>query len=167
MLDLIYTVLMRDIIVPHMQAAATQLLLAAHNGDIATVRRLVSEGRVDVNVTDEVCVQSMVLLNVNGGHTLFGYSIQSLSWSHAACNTLQWKEFSILPKHINIYHVITKVIHYSVIMHNMGCPQADILYALLCYIMLISCRNTWHNAICCPPWDSEISSFVNLPCHGR
>ncbi|KAL5510838.1 hypothetical protein EMCRGX_G006445 [Ephydatia muelleri] len=34
-------------------AAATQLLLAVRNGDIATVRRLVTEGHVDVNVTDE------------------------------------------------------------------------------------------------------------------
>ena len=60
MLDLIYTVLMRDIIVPHMQAAAaTQLLSAARHGDIATVRRLVTEGHVDVNVTDEVGVSSL------------------------------------------------------------------------------------------------------------
>ena len=59
MLDLIYTVLMRDIIVPHMQAAATQLLSAARDGDIATVRRLVTEGHVDVNVTDEVGVSSL------------------------------------------------------------------------------------------------------------
>ena len=59
MLDLIYTVLMRDIIVPHMQAAATQLLWAAYDGDIATVRRLVSEGHVDVNVTDKVGVSSL------------------------------------------------------------------------------------------------------------
>ena len=48
------------IIVPHMQAAvATQLLLAARDGDIATVRRLVSEGHVDINVTDEVGVFSL------------------------------------------------------------------------------------------------------------
>ena len=46
-------------IVPHMQAAATQLLLAARDGDIATVRRLVTEGHVDVNVTDEVGVSSL------------------------------------------------------------------------------------------------------------
>ena len=59
MLDLIYTVLMRDIIVPHMQAAAIQLLSAAHDGDIATVRRLVTEGHVDMNVTDEVGVSSL------------------------------------------------------------------------------------------------------------
>ena len=60
MLDLIYTVLMRDIIVPHMQVAATTLLLsAACDGDIATVRRLVTEGHVDVNVTDEVGVSSL------------------------------------------------------------------------------------------------------------
>ena len=59
MLDLIYTVLMRDIIVPHAQAAvATQLHWAARDGDIATVRRLVIEGHVDVNVTDEVGVSS-------------------------------------------------------------------------------------------------------------
>ena len=59
MLDLIYTVVMRDIIVPHMQVAATQLLSAAYDGDIATVRRLVTEGHVDVNVTDEVGVSSL------------------------------------------------------------------------------------------------------------
>ena len=60
MLDLIYTVLMRDIIVPHMQAAAATLLLsAARDGDIATVRRLVTNTFVDVNVTDEVCVSSL------------------------------------------------------------------------------------------------------------
>ena len=59
MLDLIYTVLMRDIIVPHMQVAATQLLSAAYDGDIATVRRLVTEGHVDVNVTNEVGVSSL------------------------------------------------------------------------------------------------------------
>ena len=57
MLDLIYTVLMRDIIVPHMQA--TQLLSAVHHGDIATVRRLVTEGNVDVNVTNKVGVSSL------------------------------------------------------------------------------------------------------------
>ena len=67
MLDLIYTVLTRDIIVPHMQAAATQLLLAAYDGDIATVRRLVTKGRVDVNVKDKVGVQFVLLLNSNGG----------------------------------------------------------------------------------------------------
>ena len=54
MLHLIYTVLMRDIIVPHMQAAATQLLSAARDGDIATLRRLLTEGHVDMNTTDEV-----------------------------------------------------------------------------------------------------------------
>ena len=59
MLDLFYTVLMRDIIVPHMQAAATQLLLAASDGDIATVSRLLTEGHVDVNVTNEVGVSSL------------------------------------------------------------------------------------------------------------
>ena len=59
MLDLIYTVLMRDIIVPHMQAAATQLLSAARDRDIATVRRLVTEGHVDVNITDKVSVSSL------------------------------------------------------------------------------------------------------------
>ena len=59
MLDFIYTVLMMDTIVPHMQAAvATQLHSAARNGDIATVRRLVIEGHVDVNVSDEVGVSS-------------------------------------------------------------------------------------------------------------
>ena len=58
MLGLIYTVLMRDIIVPHMQAAATQLLSAVRDGDIATVRRLVTEGHVDVNITDQVGVSS-------------------------------------------------------------------------------------------------------------
>ena len=59
MLDLIYTVLMRDIIVPHMQAAATLLLRAARDGDIATVRRLVTEGHVDVNVTNKVGVSNL------------------------------------------------------------------------------------------------------------
>ena len=59
MLDLTYTVLMRDIIVPHMQAAATRLLSAARDGDIDTVRRLVTEGHVDVNVTDKVSVSSL------------------------------------------------------------------------------------------------------------
>ena len=61
MSDLIYTVLMRDIILPHMQAAAaaTLLLSAAHDGDIATVRRLVTEGHVDVNVMDQVSVSSL------------------------------------------------------------------------------------------------------------
>ena len=60
MLDLIYTVLMRDIIFPHMQAAAATLLLsAARDGDIATVRRLVTEGHVGMNVTNEVGVCSL------------------------------------------------------------------------------------------------------------
>ena len=59
MLELIYTVLMRDIIVPHMQAATTLLLSAARDGDLATVRRLVTESHVDVNVTDEVGVSSL------------------------------------------------------------------------------------------------------------
>ena len=36
--------------------AATQLLSAAQNGDLANVRRLLTEGHVDVNVTDEVGV---------------------------------------------------------------------------------------------------------------
>ena len=59
MLDLIYTVLMRDIVVPHMQAAvATLLLSAARDRDIATVRRLLTEGHVDVNITDQVGVSS-------------------------------------------------------------------------------------------------------------
>ena len=39
---------------PHTQAAATQLISAARDGDIATVRKLVTEGQVDVNVTDKV-----------------------------------------------------------------------------------------------------------------
>ena len=60
MLDLIYIVSMRDIIVPHMQAAATQLLSAARDGDIATVRRLLTEGRMDENVTDEVGVSKIL-----------------------------------------------------------------------------------------------------------
>ena len=42
-------------IVTHMQAA-TQLLSAAQNGDLANVRRLLTEGHVDVNVTDKVGV---------------------------------------------------------------------------------------------------------------
>ena len=50
---------MKDIFVPHMQAAATQLLSAARNGDIATVRRLLTKGNVDVNVTDQVSVSSL------------------------------------------------------------------------------------------------------------
>ena len=50
---------MRDIIVPHTQAAP--------NGDIATMRRQVIKGHVDMNVTDEVGV-SNVLVNVTGGH---------------------------------------------------------------------------------------------------
>ena len=37
----------------------TQLLSAVRDGDIATVRRLVTEGHVDVNVTDEVGVSSL------------------------------------------------------------------------------------------------------------
>ena len=50
---------MRDIIVPHMQAAvATLLLSAACDRDIATVRRLLTEGHVDVNITDQVGVSS-------------------------------------------------------------------------------------------------------------
>ena len=53
--DLIYTVLMRDIIVPNMQL----MLSAAHDGDIATVRRLMAECHVDMNVTDEVGVSSL------------------------------------------------------------------------------------------------------------
>ena len=71
MLDLIYTVLMRDINVPHMQAATTQLLSAARNGDIATVRRLVTEGHVDVNITDEVVCPVFLMLNFIEGYTLF------------------------------------------------------------------------------------------------
>ena len=59
MLDLIYTVLMRDIIVPHMQVTATLLLSAARHGHIAIVRRLLTKGHVDVNVTDEVGVFSL------------------------------------------------------------------------------------------------------------
>ena len=55
----IATVLMMDIIVPHMQVATTLLLSAARDGDIATVRRLVTEGHVDVNVMDEVGVSSL------------------------------------------------------------------------------------------------------------
>ena len=44
---------------PYIQAAVTQLLSAARNGDIVTVTRLVSEGHVDVNVMDEVGVSSL------------------------------------------------------------------------------------------------------------
>lgn len=36
--------------------AATQLLSAARDGDVATVRRVLNEGEVDVNVMDEVSV---------------------------------------------------------------------------------------------------------------
>ena len=59
MLELIYTVHMRDINVPHMQAAVAQLLSAARNGNIATVRRLLTKGNVDVNVMDQVSVSSL------------------------------------------------------------------------------------------------------------
>ena len=65
MSDLIYTVFMRGIFIPYIQAAATQLLSAARNGDIATVRRLVIEGHVDVNVTDEVGVSSPCLAKLH------------------------------------------------------------------------------------------------------
>ena len=59
MLDLIYTVLMMDIIVLHTQAAvAKQLHSAACDGDIATLRRILTKGHVDVNITDEVGVSS-------------------------------------------------------------------------------------------------------------
>ena len=72
MLDLIYTVLMRDIIVPHIQATETQLLSAARNGDIATVRRLVTKSNVDVNVTDQVSVSRLSSsLPSLKAHTLF------------------------------------------------------------------------------------------------
>ena len=37
--------------------AATQLLSAARDGDVATVRRVLNEGEVDVNVMDEVSVE--------------------------------------------------------------------------------------------------------------
>ena len=95
MLDLIYTVLMRDIIVPHMQAAATILLSAARNGDIATVRRIVTKGNVDMNVTDQVNVSSLSFhlpsLKATCSSEWVGYNrfLQSLSWFHVACNTLQ------------------------------------------------------------------------------
>ena len=95
MLDLIYTVLMRDIIVPHMQAAATILLSAARNGDIATVRRIVTKGNVDMNVTDQVSVSSLSFhlpsLKATCSSEWVGYNrfLQSLSWFHVACNTLQ------------------------------------------------------------------------------
>ena len=50
---------MRDIIVPHTQAAVAKVLhLAACYGDIATVRRLLTKGHVDVNVTNQVGVSS-------------------------------------------------------------------------------------------------------------
>ena len=51
-----------------MQAATKQLLSAARNGDIATVRRLVTEGHVDVNTTDEVVCPVCLLIE---GYTLF------------------------------------------------------------------------------------------------
>ena len=35
---------------------AAQLISAARDGDIATVKRLLTGRRVDVNVADEVCV---------------------------------------------------------------------------------------------------------------
>lgn len=34
--------------------ASIQLIVAARDGDLATVRRVLAEGRVDVNTTDEV-----------------------------------------------------------------------------------------------------------------
>ena len=34
--------------------ASIQLIVAARDGDLATVRRVLAEGRVDVNATDEV-----------------------------------------------------------------------------------------------------------------
>ena len=39
-----------------LQTASTKLFTAARDGDIATVRRLLAEGRVDVNMKDEVGV---------------------------------------------------------------------------------------------------------------
>ena len=35
-----------------------------------------------------------------------------MSWSHAACSTLEWQDFSTLLKYIYVYNVISKVIHY-------------------------------------------------------
>ncbi|KAL5510667.1 hypothetical protein EMCRGX_G006253, partial [Ephydatia muelleri] len=49
------------------QAAATQLLSAERDGDIATVRRLLTEGRMDVNVTDEDD-QSPLFISCLNGH---------------------------------------------------------------------------------------------------
>ena len=94
---------MRDIFVPHIQAAETQLFSAARNGDIATVRRLVTKGNVDINVKDQVSVSSLpsCLPSLKATHSSewVGYNrfLQSLSWSHVACNTLQWKDFSAAP----------------------------------------------------------------------
>ena len=45
--------------------AATQLLSAARDGDVATVRRVLYGGEVDVNVMDEV--------SVGGGGGELGY----------------------------------------------------------------------------------------------
>ena len=116
MLDLIYNVNMRDIVVPHAQeAVATRLLSAVRDGDIATVRRLVIEGHVDVNVTDEVGVSSLsscytsLEATHSGPGTVGVYSVFVMV--PAAGNTCQWKDFSIVPKYFNIYYVITKVIH--------------------------------------------------------
>ncbi|KAL5491842.1 hypothetical protein EMCRGX_G017207 [Ephydatia muelleri] len=50
------------------KAVATQLLSAAHDGDIATVRRLVTEGRVDMNVMDENGKTALDIA-VNNGHS--------------------------------------------------------------------------------------------------
>ena len=114
MLDLIYNVNMRDIIVPHAQeAVVTRLLLAVRDGDIVTVRRLVTEGHVDVNVTDEVGVSSLsscytsLEATHSGPGTVGVYSVFVMV--PAASNTYQWKDF--VPKYFNIYYVITKVIH--------------------------------------------------------
>ena len=135
---------LRDIIVPLMQAA-TRLHSAACNGDIATVRRLMTLGHVDVNATDEVsCVQSIVFkCHWRPHNTLVGYSIQPLSWSHEDCNTLQWKDFSIVAKHINVYYVITN--GYTLQCHAQH--GTDILCAFLCYIMLHASISLGHSPV--------------------
>ncbi|KAL5510815.1 hypothetical protein EMCRGX_G006420 [Ephydatia muelleri] len=45
---------------------ATQLLSAVRHGDIATVRRLVTEGNVDVNVTNKDGVTPLVIASQDG-----------------------------------------------------------------------------------------------------
>ncbi|KAL5510768.1 hypothetical protein EMCRGX_G006369 [Ephydatia muelleri] len=81
---------------------ATQLLSAAYDGDIATVRRLVTEGHVDMNVTDErVSVSILTLPNsrlpLSGGlawtfpMVLAAHCALRLPWTHLAIMLLPAK----------------------------------------------------------------------------